>query len=348
MELTARDQEILRATILYYIKSASPVGSRTLTKLTDLGLSPATIRNVMADLEESGFLSQPHTSAGRIPTEKAYRFYVDALLGLSPHPAEDSEFARLRLSPSEDIKETLHEASRLLSLLSRYAGVVMTPRASILQFARVELIRLGERHLLVIFVSTDGSLHNRMVEVDEEWSPDQLRQVSSELNQRFAGQDLATIRATLLDEMREQKRRYDQLMRQIVQAAELSKDRSEDVYVEGKANILEAPEFADVDKMKTLFKTFEEKYRIVTLIDKSLETDGVHVFIGSENSVLGIPDLSLVVANYRCGGQPAYGTVGVLGPIRMEYDRVIPLVDRVATILGNLFDEHTRSLRVPS
>ena len=184
--------------------------------------------------------------------------------------------------------------------------------------------------------------------MDEELSADQLRQISAELNQRFAGQDLETIRATLLDEMREHKRRYDQLMRQIVEAAEeSSKDRSEDVYLEGKANILEAPEFADADRMKALFKTFEEKYRIMTLIDKSLATDGVHVFIGSENSMLGVTDLSLVVANYRCGGQ-TYGTLGVLGPTRMEYDRVIPLVDRVATMLGTLLDSHARTIHAPS
>ncbi len=345
MGLTGRDQEILRATIVCYIRTATPVGSRTLTKSSELGLSPATIRNVMADLEEMGFLAQPHTSSGRVPTERAYRYYVDYLLDAAPGLSGKEGLAALRLTPSDDVKDTLHEVSRLLSLLSNYTGVVVTPRFSSLRFKRVEFVRLGGRSLLAIFVTEDGFIQHRKVDMDEEPSVEQLRLIAEELNTRFRGQDLRTIRTILIEEMREHKRQYDQLMDQVINAAQGALNHQpDDLFVEGKANILDLPEFADVAKMKALFKTFEEKYMMMTLVDKGLDSHGVQVFIGSENAVLGVNDLSLVLANYRCGGQ-TYGTLGVLGPTRMEYARVIPLVDHVATLLGQFLQEQSRSVR---
>src|SRR3990172_7083863 len=219
MEITGRDQDILRATILCYIKTATPVGSRTLTKISELGLSPATIRNVM---------------------------------------------------------DTLREASGLLSLVSHYAGVVVTPRFSSQRFKRVEFVRLGERQLLAIFVSEDGFIQHRRVEMDSAPSAGHLRQIPEELNSRFRGQDLHAIRATLVEEMREHKHRYDQLMQQILDAAQGSPTQPPgDLYVEGKTNILDFPEFAEAENMKALFKTFEEKYMIMTLIEKTLDGDGV-------------------------------------------------------------------------
>lgn len=335
-ELPNRDQEILRATILWYIKTATPVGSRTLTKTAELGLSPATIRNVMADLEDLGYLAQPHASAGRVPTDKAYRFYVDHLLEAAAAAPEGTAPSVLRLRPSEDIQETLHEASRLLSLLSHYTSLVVTPKSSALRFKRVEFMRLGGRQLLAVFISEEGFIQHRRIEMDEEPSADQLTQIANELNTRFRGQDLHTIRTILVEEMREHKRQYDQLMERILGAAQgPSPHQAGDVYVEGKTNILDLPEFADVDRLKALFKTFEEKYMMTMLVEQSLDTDGVRVFIGSENAGLGIDNLSLVLANYRCGAH-SYGTVGVLGPTRMEYERIIPLVDRFATLLGDL------------
>jgi heat-inducible transcriptional repressor len=346
MELTSRDQDILRATILCYIRTAAPVGSRTLTKIAELGLSPATIRNVMADLEDMGYLVQPHTSAGRIPTEKAYRLYVNHLMATPPSrsPAETG-LARLRLAPSEDVKDTLQEASRLLSLLSHYSGVVVIPRFSTLRLDRVEFVRLGGRHLLAIFVSEDGFIQQRQVEMEREPTADQLRQLAEEINTRFRGHDLHAIRAMLLDEMREHKRQYDQLMQQLIDATpDALNHQPDDLYVGGKTNILNLPEFADVEKMKALFKTFEEKYLMMSVIDQSLTTVGVRVLIGSDNAGLGVNDLSLVLANYRCG-EHTYGTLGVLGPTRMEYDRIIPLVDRFATLLSEFFRDHLRSDR---
>lgn len=345
MGLTGRDQEILRATIVCYIRTATPVGSRTLTKSSELGLSPATIRNVMADLEEMGYLAQPHTSSGRVPTEKAYRYYVDCLLDTTPGASGKAGLVALRLTPSGDVKDALQETSRLLSLLSNYTGVVVTPKFSSLRFKRVEFARLGGRSLLAIFVSEDGFIQHRKVEMDEEPSADQLRLIAEELNTRFRGQDLRTIRSILIEEMREHKRQYDQLMDQVINAAHGAQTHHpDDLYVEGKTKILDLPEFADASKMKALFKTFEEKYMMMTLVDKSLDTEGVQVFIGSENAALGVNDLSLVLANYRCGAH-SYGTLGVLGPTRMEYDLVIPLVDHVATLLGTFLQEQSRSVR---
>lgn len=333
MDLPTRDQEILRATILCYIRTAVPVGSRTLTKNTELGLSPATIRNVMADLEELGYLAQPHTSAGRVPTEKAYRFYVDDLLSAGQGELSEASLA-VRLSPAEDLRETLQEASKLLSLLSHYTGVVVTPRPVTLRLKQVEFFRLSGGHVLAVFLTVDGLVQHKRIEMDSDPSPQQLRRIADELNTRFVGQEMSAVRATLLEEMREHKRDYDRLMERVLAAAQgASGQQSGDVYVEGTGNILGLPEFSDIERMKALFKTFEEKYMMTTLVEKSLSADGVGVYIGSENAALGVSDLSLVVANYRCGEQ-TYGTLGVLGPMRMEYERVIPLVSRVAALLG--------------
>lgn len=334
MDLPTRDQEILRATILCYIRTAAPVGSRTLTKNTELGLSPATIRNVMADLEELGYLAQPHTSAGRIPTEKAYRFYVDDLLSAGRTGLEDAASPTVRLTPAEDLKDTLQEASKLLSFLSHYTGVVVTPKPVALRLRQVEFFRLGGGQVLGVFLTADGLVQHKRLELDSDPDLDQLRRIADEINTRFSGQDLSSIRATLREEMRQHKRDYDRLMERVLAAAWGSMTPSSgDVYVEGTGNILELPEFADVERMKALFKTFEEKYMMTTLIEKSLTADGVCVYIGSENASLGVNDLSLVVANYRWGEQ-TFGTLGVLGPMRMEYERVIPLVSRMATVLG--------------
>lgn len=335
MDLASRDQEILRATILCYIKTAIPVGSRTLTKTSDLGLSPATIRNVMADLEELGYLAQPHTSAGRVPTEKAYRLYVDDLLSTGQNElGDDAAALTVRLTPTEDLRDTLQEASKLLSLLSHYTGVVVTPKPVTLRLKQVEFFRLGGGQVLAVFLTADGLVQHKRIEMDSDPSPQQLRRIADELNTRFSGHEMAPVRATLLEEMREHKRDYDRLMERVLAAAQgAMAQHNGEVYVEGTGNILGLPEFSDVERMKALFKTFEEKYMMTTLIEKSLAADGVAVSIGSENASLGVNDLSLVVANYRYGEQ-TYGTLGVLGPMRMEYERVIPLVSRVAALLG--------------
>jgi heat-inducible transcriptional repressor len=342
MDLPSRDQEILRATILCYIRTATPVGSRTLTKNMELGLSPATIRNVMADLEEMGYLAQPHTSSGRIPTEKAYRVYVNDLLTAGQSDSTDSTPTNLHLAPADDLKDTLQETSKLLSLLSHYTGVVVRPKSVTHRLKQVEFFRLGGRQVLAVFLMGDGFVHHKRIELDTDPPPEQLRRIADELNTRFSGQDLAVIREQLLEEMREHKHDYDQLMERVLAAAQgTMTQQAGEVYVEGAGNILGLPEFSDVERMKALFKTFEETYMMSTLIEKSLDAEGVRVYIGSDNAALGASDLSLVVANYRCGDQ-AYGTLGVLGPMRMEYDRVIPLVNRFAALLGESLRDQAR------
>ncbi|MFZ5861627.1 MAG: heat-inducible transcriptional repressor HrcA [Nitrospirota bacterium] len=341
MDLPSRDQEILRATILCYIRTATPVGSRTLTKNTELGLSPATIRNVMADLEELGYLAQPHTSAGRIPTEKAYRVYVNDLLTTGQIDPPDSPPTTIHLALADDLKNTLQETSKLLSLLSHYTGVVARPKSVTHRLKQVEFFRLGGPQVLAVFLMGDGFVHHKRIDLDADPAPEQLRRIADELNTRFSGQDLAVIRERLLEEMRGQKRDYDRLMERVLAAAQGTfTQQAGEVYVEGAGNILGLPEFSDVERMKALFKTFEETYMMSTLIEKSLNTDGVRVFIGSDNAALGANDLSLVVASYRCG-EHAFGTLGVLGPMRMEYERVIPLVNRFAALLGECLQDQT-------
>jgi heat-inducible transcriptional repressor len=295
----------------------------------------------MADLEEMGYLAQPHTSAGRIPTEKAYRVYVNDLLSAAQPDAADAPPATLHLAQADDLKDTLQETSRLLSLLSRYTGVVARPRSVTHRLKQVEFFRLGGRQVLAVFLMGDGFVHHKRIELDTDPPPEQLRRIADELNTRFSGQDLGVIRGRLLEEMREHKHDYDRLLERVLAAAQgtLTQQPGE-VYVEGAGNILGLPEFSDVERMKALFKTFEETYMMSTLIEKSLDTDGVRVYIGSDNAALGANDLSLVVATYRCG-EHALGTLGVLGPMRMEYNRVIPLVNRFAALLGECLKDQS-------
>jgi heat-inducible transcriptional repressor len=342
MELDGRTREILKAVIFCYTKDAFPVGSRTITKNFNLGISPATVRNVMADLEEMGFLIQPHTSAGRVPTEKAYRYYVDHLL----EEERDSKILEERFTKEEFFPRTgamlelLQETSRTLSQASRYTALVMTPRFGLGRFKQIGFVRLKRCQVMAISVTEDGLLQSRILETEEEFSQKQLNRIANHLNQLYGGLSLEEVRRDVLMQMREVKDLYDQMMAQALTLAKKAMVNLEagDLYVEGTANILDLPEFADATTMKGLLNIFNEKASMLKLLDTYLDAEGVQVFIGSENPLLGLSHFSLVVSNYRRGSQ-VLGTLGVLGPIRMEYSKVIPLVDSTAKRLSHLLEE---------
>jgi heat-inducible transcriptional repressor len=341
--LDDRTQSILMAVIRSFIYTAEPIGSRTISKRFDFGLSPATIRNVMSDLEELGFLEQPHTSAGRVPTDKGYRFYIDHLRKVEELSAEESARIVQRYIPYHgEVDEVIVETSRLLSEVSRYAGVVLR-KFSTTVFKRVEFVKVRGRQVLAIFIVESGMVHNKLITLDEEMTQDELHKISNYLNQEFSGQPLRVIRQRLLERLAEEKAQYDTLLQQAMKVGEKTFDNSEvsdsNIYVGGTANIIEQPEFVtNFERMKELFKAFEEKSRLISILDRCLDEMGVNVIIGSETPLQDIHEFSLVTHTYSYGDQ-TIGVLGVVGPKRMAYPRIIALVDYTANLVSRILTQ---------
>lgn len=297
----------------------------------------------MAELEEMGYLLQPHTSAGRIPTPKGYRLYVDELMGEDQTSIFEEDFLEgtyLALK-REDPHVLLQETTRMLSLLSHYAGIVLAPKVSKARLDRMEFILVRKGHALAVQVSRDGLIQHRMIDVDPELTQRDLTRIGAFLNEKFSGLSLDEIRRRLVQEMEAEKELYNHLYQKASEIGQkaLAEQPEEELFLVGTSNILNLPEFTEnLEKMKALFKTFEEKALILRLLNNCLDTEGVQIFIGSESSLPAIEDFSLVVANYRSGDEIG-GTLGVIGPTRMEYNRVIPLVDHTAKVISRLLDQ---------
>jgi heat-inducible transcriptional repressor len=337
--LTERSKHILEAIIEDYILTAEPVGSRTITRRHGVSLSPATVRNVMADLEEMGFLVSPHTSAGRIPTDKAYRFYVDSLLGLPRIAREEREEIRKRCSlTGRDIGEVLKETSRMLSSISHYMGIVVAPRFTANVFRHMEFVKLGGRRVLAIFVSQNGTVQNKLIETDEEFQLAELIRMSNYLNNLLEGLTIAQVKNRILEEMHKDKTRYDALLARALKLSQQTLEETDsEVFIEGQANIMEQPEFADVASMKEIFRAFEEKGQLLALLERSLAAEGVQIFIGSESHLNRMAGMSLVTSTYMTG-KNTLGVLGVIGPTRMGYAKVIPIVDYTAKLVSRLLE----------
>lgn len=341
--LDERTRRILMAVIHSFIQTAEPVGSRMVSKRFDFGLSPATIRNVMSDLEDFGFLEQPHTSAGRVPTDKGYRFYVNHLSGTEELSERELALIMQRFAPYRgEVDEVMAEASRMLSEVSRYAGLVLR-RFSTTVFKRIELVKVRGQQVLAIFIVESGMIHNKLITLDEELSQDVFHQISNYLNQEFSGQPLHTIRQQVLEHMAEDKVRYDRLLQQAMQVGEKTFDettgRNSDIYVGGTTNMMDQPEFlANVDRMKALFAAFEEKSRLISILDKCLDEAGVNVILGSETPFQNLQECSFVTHTYHYGEQTV-GLLGVVGPKRMAYPRVMAIVDYTANLISKLLTE---------
>ncbi len=338
--LTARSQKVLEAIILHYIQDAEPVGSRTVSKKDTMGLSPATIRNVMADLEEVGFLMQPHTSAGRIPTDRAFRFYVDSILEVQKLSLSARDKIEIGLQDEGlDINEIMRRASSLLSLLSKQAGVVLAPRFGSLIFKRIEFIKLREKKILVIVVSKTGEVLNRLIEYDEQISQDDLDKYSRYLTEIMGGLSLVETKRKIMEEMKKEKVIFDRLMYNALQLSQkvLENEGEGDLYIEGKINVIQSPEFADMEKIRILLHAFEEKTKIVKLLDKALAAHGIQIFIGEENEFSEMKDCSVVAAPYSKENY-TLGTLGVIGPTRMDYSTIVPIVDYTAKIVSKILE----------
>jgi len=340
-ELSFREKKVLQAIIMDYIQTAEPVGSRTVSKKYQMELSPASIRNVMADLEELGLLLQPHTSAGRIPTDQAFRFYVDSILEVRNLSRMDQNRIAQGLGEEKlDINETLKRASHLLSLLSRQTGLVLAPRFSSNVFKHIEFIKLKEKKILFILVSNLGEVQNKIISADEVLTQDELNKFSKYLTEIMGGLGLQEAKRRIMEEMQQEKVLFDKLM---YRALRLSQKALEDegegnLYIEGKEFIFQSPEFADIEKMRQLLLAFEEKSKIIKLLDKALTAQGIQIFIGAENESNEMQGCSVIAAPYSKDNF-ILGTLGVIGPTRMDYSAIIPIVDYTARLVGKIIEK---------
>jgi heat-inducible transcriptional repressor len=332
--LEARAQHLLKALIERYVSDGQPVGSRSLSRHSGLELSPATVRNVMADLEDMGFITSPHTSAGRVPTSKGYRFFVDSLMVTKP--VEDNEVQRLSGELVADRPQQLvSTAAGLLSQLTQFAGVVMTPRRHDVTFRHLEFLRLAERRVLLILVTAEGDVQNRILHTDRSYTVAQLSEATNFFNANFAGQPLGSIRMRIGDELRALKEDIARLMAAAVDAGEDAMTEGESLVVTGERNLLHSEDFAsNMERLRRLFDLFEQKTSILHLLDLSQGAQGVSIYIGSESGLAPFDDVSIVTAPYESNGR-VVGTLGVIGPTRMAYERVIPIVDLTAKLLSN-------------
>jgi heat-inducible transcriptional repressor len=338
--LDTRAQHLLKALIERYIADGQPVGSRVLSRQSGLELSPATIRNVMADLEEMGFIASPHTSAGRVPTSKGYRFFVDSLLVVKP--LEELEVSELQGQLQADRPQALvSAAAQMLSHLTRYAGVVATSRRRDASFRHVEFLRLSERRVLLIIVTPEGDVQNCILHTDRSYTQGQLQEASNFLNQHYAGQPFRTIRTLLADELRRLREDIVALMTAAVDATDVAlAETGDELVVSGETNLLHAEDLAsDMDRLRRLFEVFEQKTSLLHLLDVSQRAHGVHLFIGGESGLAPLDECSVIAAPYEVDGR-VIGTLGVIGPTRMAYERVIPIVDVTAKLLSNALTQH--------
>lgn len=336
--LDDRARDVLASVIQLHIATGEPVGSESLSRALGRTVSPATLRTVMAELEKLGYLDQPHTSAGRMPTDEGYRFYVDHLLRRDPLPAQDAAAIDTELRGGREAtpQDVMESASALLSRLSRNIGFVIVPDIGRTAFRHVDFVRLPHPRILVVMVASTGLITNKVVEMEEELSQDQLQACANYLNTHFAGMPLDRIRRRLLELMSEEKALYDRLLKDVVALSDRAFAETAsraNLYLNGTANVLDQPEFDDVRRMRALFHTFEEKSRLVRILNACLGGDGVRIMIGHENPDPNLSGMAVVAAPWTVEGEAGCG-IGVMGSTRMEYARVIGLVDHVARALS--------------
>jgi heat-inducible transcriptional repressor len=335
MHLDTRTQTLLNALVERYIADGQPVGSRALSKFSGLDLSPATIRNIMSDLEEMGLICSPHTSAGRIPTARGYRIFVDTLLTsdhLNENVVEAQLQTRLHAGGPQKIIST---AAQILSSLSQFAGVVLTPRHESI-FQQIEFLRLSEKRILLVIVNPTGEIQNRLLLTDVDYTPAQLIQSANYINQNYGGLSFDDVRIRLQGELRKLQTDMARLMQVAVEAgSEAMSENNDDMVISGERNLLSVTELSsNMSSLRKLFDMFEQKTSLIQLLDLSSKATGVQIFIGGESNLVPLEDMSVVSAAYEVNNK-IVGTLGVIGPTRMAYERVIPIVNITAKLLTN-------------
>ncbi len=332
--LSERAQVLLKTLVERYIVEGQPVGSRSLSKYSGLDLSPASIRNVMADLEEMGFIASPHTSAGRVPTARGYRFFVDTLLTIKPLDIVQINQLEGQLH-SENTQRLVTSASHILSDLTRFAGVVMTPRRSS-GFRHIEFLRLSDKRILLILVTPEGDVQNRIIFTAKPYTPSELVEAANILNQNYAGLTFDEVRKRIQDELKRLREDMTQLMNAALEAgSQAASESADEVVISGESNLLDIQDLSsNMASLRKLFDLFESKTGLLQLLDISSRAHGVQIFIGGESGLVPLDECSVVTAPYEVDGQ-IVGTVGVIGPTRMAYERVIPIVDITARLLSS-------------
>ncbi len=338
--LDSRARTLLKTLIERYIVEGQPVGSRTLSKYSGLELSPATIRNVMADLEEMGFITSPHTSAGRVPTPRGYRLFVDTLLTVQP--LEERRISEIKDALHPDTPQrVLAQASQMISELTHFAGIVVAPRRAAPKIRQIEFLSLTETRILLIIVTTEGEVQNRILLTQRPYTPSELVEAANYLTQNYAGLDFMQIRQRLQDELRQLSSDMSELMSAAVDVGARAIGEEDGQYViSGEKNLLGVEDLsANMDRLRRLFDLFEQKSGLMQLLDLATRAEGVQVFIGGESGIAPLDECSVVAAPYEVDGQ-VVGTIGVIGPTRMAYERVIPIVDITARLLSAALSPH--------
>ena len=333
--LDDRSRSLLKSLVEHYIADGQPVGSRALSKFSGLELSPATIRNVMADLEDAGFVASPHTSAGRVPTSRGYRLFVDSLLTVQPLEARQMGEMEEALQ-GRPVNQIIASASQLLSGLTHFAGVVIAPRRAPSRIRQIEFLTLSEKRILLIIVTTDGDVQNRVLTTEKSYSSAELVSAANYLNQNFAGMDFEQIRQRLSVEIMQLREDIKPLMTQALEAGDAALSENSAPYViSGERNLLDVEELSsNMKRLRDLFDLFEQRSSLIRLLDVSNRATGVKIYIGGESGIATLDECSVVAAPYVVDGQ-VLGSVGVIGPTRMAYERVIPIVDITAKLLSS-------------
>lgn len=338
-ELDDRARDVLRAVVQEFISSGDPVGSQQLTRRGEFEVSPATMRNVLSELEELGYLEKPHTSAGRVPTDQGYRFFVDSLLQLRTPTHADQQLIEAGLASATGVEDRMTEAGRVLHQLSRHAGVVLIPRPSAGTLQRLEFVRLAEDRVLAILVGQGGQVQNKLVMLDAPVTGEELQRSANYLNELLKNAtSIEDVRSRILQELELQRTQYDELTARALKlgAAATDVSSSERVVIEGTGSFLETPEFAeDVRRMRALFRALDEKHKLLSLLDRVQRAREMQIFIGAESEFSSQGDVTLIASPYGTEEQ-VLGTVGVIGPTRLDYQRVIPLVNFTARVLSRV------------
>ncbi len=334
-QLSDRSQHLLKSLVQIYIQDGQPVGSKTLAEMSGMAVSPATIRNVMADLEEYGYITSPHTSAGRIPTALGYRLFVDSLLTIEQIDDKNLKNLDAHMHPDMSSSELIESASVLLSSLTSQAGIVTLPKRDLVYLRQVEFLPLSGSRVLVILVLNEHEVQNRVIHTRRVYSAEELMRAANMINHRYEGQSLGTIRNGLLQAMQNDKDALDSLMQASIDvgAQAFGEQKVDDCLVVGQANLLDSAEPESINALRELFEAFQHKEDILHLMDRCVEAEGIHIFIGEESGYQVLGDYSVVTAPYSADGERV-GVLGVIGPTRMAYERVIPVVDLTAKLLS--------------
>lgn len=329
-----RARQLLRTLVSRHIRDGEPVGSQTLARHAGLDVSPATIRNILASMEDAGLLAAPHSSAGRVPTAQGYRLFVDSLLQVKPLAGEELDRLRSELPAGAGTQALLGNTSELLSAMTHFVGMVSVPGRESFAFRQIEFVALDPQRVLAILVFADGEVQNRVVQVRRAFDPSELEQAANYLNTHFAGQPLAHIRAALLRDLRNARSEMERLLASSIELAEQAfAPGRDDMLVAGQTRLMGLQELADLDRLRALFEAFAEKRELLQLLERTARAPGMRVFIGEETGLAPLEGMSLVTAPYATSGH-ILGVLGVIGPSRMAYERVIPVVEATAAVLG--------------